>query len=142
MAEVGRPKKTLDDLPEGWKEDTLNAGKQGYSDIEIRVGILDISTSLWTRFMDEEEEFSQTITRARDYSQTWWLKHSRKELHNKEFNNKLYEMNMQNRYGWNKKTEIDHSGEIDIKTLSDEELNKQIRLAEDAIRKAEKAGRA
>jgi hypothetical protein len=122
---VGRPKKTLAELPEGWKDDVLNAGKQGYSDIEIRVGILDISNNLWGRLMEEEGEFWETITRARDYSQTWWLKHSRKELHNKEFNNKLYEMNMQNRYGWNKKTEVEHSGKIEssLTELTNEQLD-------------------
>lgn len=44
--------------------------------------------------------------------------------------------------GYIEKQQIEVSGELDIKKLSDEELNEQIRLAEDAIRKAEKAGRA
>ena len=44
--------------------------------------------------------------------------------------------------GYIEKQQIEISGELDIKKLSDEELDEQIRLAEDAIRKAEKAGRA
>lgn len=100
-----RPKKTLDDLPDNWKNDVIELGKKGGSDIEIRVEILGISNDLFNRFLSEEPEFSETIQRARDYSQSWWTRHSRKELHNKEFNNKLYEMNMMNRFGWNKKTE-------------------------------------
>ena len=43
--------------------------------------------------------------------------------------------------GYIEKQQIEVSGELDIKKLSDEELDEQIRLAEDAIRKAEKAGR-
>jgi hypothetical protein len=101
----GRPKVKLEDLPEGWVEGTLAMAEKGASDIEIRVEVLGISNDLWTRLMAEEEGFSETITYARELSEVWWIKHSRKELHNKDFNNKLYEMNMQNRFGWNKKVE-------------------------------------
>lgn len=88
-------------------------GKEGGSDVEMR-DLLGISESTWNRLIEEEEDFSRTVLRAREKSHVWWIKHSRKELHNKEFNNKLYEMNMQNRFGWNKKTETEHSGKIEI----------------------------
>lgn len=120
---VGRPKITLDDLPDGWREELVAMGKKGASDVEMRAGFLEISQGTWDRLLQEEEEFLITVQRARDCAHVWWVKHSRKELHNKDFNNKLYEMNMQNRFGWNKniKTEGELSVKIPNLKWSDEE---------------------
>jgi hypothetical protein len=101
---VGRPKIQLSDLPDGWVNSLVELCEEGGSDVEMR-DLLGISESTWNRLIEEEEEFSRTVLRAREKCHVWWIKHSRKELHNKDFNNKLYEMNMQNRFGWNKKVE-------------------------------------
>ena len=110
---MGRPKIQLSDLPNGWDDGIVELGEEGGSDVEMR-DLLGISTGTWDRLLLEEEYFLETVLRAREKSHVWWIKHSRKELHNKDFNNKLYEMNMQNRFGWNKKTETELSGKIEI----------------------------
>lgn len=123
---VGRPKITLSDLPNGWADKLIELGNEGASDIEMRVEALGISKGTWERLLEEEDEFLTSVQRARDASEVWWVRHSRKELNNKDFNNKLYEINMMNRFGWNKK--VEQSGELNIKQtnevekMSDEEL--------------------
>ena len=111
---VGRPKIKLSDLKDGWKKKLVDMGKKGASDVEMRAGFLEISQGTWDRLLEEEEEFLITVQRARDASHVWWVKHSRNELFNKDFNNKLYEMNMQNRFGWNRKQQHEHSVSKDL----------------------------
>ena len=101
---VGRPKKTLADLPLNWKELILDIKREGGSDVEVRVA-LDISTDLWDRFKKEIEEFSETIKKGNDLCEAWWLTKGR-QLENRLFNAVLWYMNMKNRFGWKDKNEL------------------------------------
>lgn len=105
---AGRPKKTLDDLPEGWKEGILALAGEGASDVELRV-YLDISIDLWYRFIKEEPEFTETIKRCSAVCEVWWQKQGRLSLRDKEFSPTLWYMNMKNRFGWADKKEVDHT---------------------------------
>lgn len=108
-----RPKEGLDTLPDGWAIEILNLYKEGAADIEIKAMIYEwrgtYSNSLWDRWIDEEEEFSQTIKMGRMMSETWWNKKGRKNLDNKEFSFTGWYMNMKNRFGWRDKQEIQQS---------------------------------
>lgn len=101
----GRPKKTLDCLPQGWQEHCLGLASEGASDVELR-HYLDISNDLWYRFMEEEPIFSETIKRCATSCQVWWEKNGRKNLDSKDFNSTLWYMNMKNRFGWKDKQEV------------------------------------
>jgi hypothetical protein len=101
---AGRPKDTLDRLPEGWKVKVLELASQGASDVEI-IDFLDISRDLFYRFLKDESEFSDTIKKAHIKCQLWWEKNARLNLDSKEFNSTLWYMNMKNRFGWADKQE-------------------------------------
>ena len=69
---MARPKKETDILPNGWKESILNLYKEGASDVEVRGLIYDwldtFSQSLWSRWIDEDEEFCELISKGRGIS--------------------------------------------------------------------------
>lgn len=112
---MGRPKKTLDILPEGWKTSILKMYEVGASDAEVKGWLLtqcgSFSNDLWTRFMEEEEDFSEAVKRGRKMSAYWWQSQGRINLENNKFNATLWYMNMKNRFGWADKQENKHKVE-------------------------------
>jgi len=108
----GRPISTLD-LPDGWALDLLSLYKSGASDVEIKAEIYSMrgsfSNDLWTRWINEEEQFSETIKIGKLLSEAWWHRSGRKNLDNKEFNYTGWYMNMKNRFGWKDNQSIDHT---------------------------------
>lgn len=117
---VGRPKEDLNSLPEGWYNDVLELYKEGGSDVEIKALIYEwrgsFSNDLWDRWIEEEDEFSETIKTGKILSEAWWNKNGRKNLQNKDFNYTGWYMQMKNRFGWadNTKTDVTTNGK-DIK---------------------------
>jgi hypothetical protein len=101
---AGRPKKNIDVLPDKWQKSILDLYREGASDVEIRAWLYDVSgsfsTDLWTRWINEEPEFSKTIKKGKDLSQAWWEKQGRIALRDKTFSPVLWYMNMKNRFGW------------------------------------------
>ena len=112
---MGRPKITLNDLPEGWKEKTIELAKVGASDVEIRAEVLDcICHETWTRLIEEEPEFSETIKKAKLLCNLWWERKGRENLENGGFSYTGWYMNMKNRFNWKDKNES--SGETKTTT--------------------------
>ena len=107
----GRPKKTLDCLPDDWEEKMYEMAAKGASDIELRV-MLHISDDLWYRFIDEEPDFSRAVKRARQLCQVWWERHGRKmAAGERDGNPTVWIFNMKNRFkdDWRDKVEQDLS---------------------------------
>lgn len=123
----GRPKKTLDDLPDGWKDIMLKIAGEGGSEVEIRVALGCISDDLWYRFIDEEPEFSRTVSTCKLICQSWWEKTGRAGLFmggkDNPFNSTVYTFNMKNRFSWADKQETKQ----DI-TSNGETLNLNVNL--------------
>lgn len=103
--EVGRPKKTLAELPEDWYNYVLTEMSQGASLEEIKA-YLSVSNDVHTRWMNEEKEYMETIKRGLELSKAWWMKKGRIELSNKEFSATLWYMNMKNRFGWKDRQDV------------------------------------
>ena len=102
---VGRPKVQLTDLPEDWQKKLVELGKEGASDVEMRVE-LGISQPLWERLIKEEPEFCITVKRAREHCQVWWEKHGRYMAAGAaDGNAAVYIFNMKNRFKWRDKPE-------------------------------------
>lgn len=102
----GRPKKTIQNLPQNWKKMVLDNMAEGASIEEIII-LLDISHDLYARLMREEEEFSETLKKGKALSKAWWLKQGRLNLFSdpKSFSFTGWYMNMKNRFGWTDKQE-------------------------------------
>ncbi|QEH36520.1 hypothetical protein OJF2_51040 [Aquisphaera giovannonii] len=137
----GRPKVTLEDLPEGWAEKALALYREGASDVEIRAEVFGgMSNDLWTRLMAEEQLFSETISAGRALSEAWWTKKGRTSLDRKDFQDRVYALHMMNRFRWDNRISNDtkltgpnggpietkHSGAVavDLQSKSLDELTK------------------
>lgn len=105
---VGRPRRELSSLDEGWQDKLLILGKQGASDIEMRFE-LGISDDVWYRWMEEEPEFTQAVKRARQACQIWWERTGRDMAIGEIGGNATtWIFNMKNRFGWKDKIEQDN----------------------------------
>lgn len=96
---VGKPRKTLTDLPTKWYDTVLIEMSEGASLEEIK-SQLSISNDLHTRLMRDEPQYSETIKKGIELSRAWWLKKGRQNLENKDFSYTGWYMNMKNRFGW------------------------------------------
>lgn len=118
MNEVGRPKETLDSLPDGWYDSILKIYKVGASDVEVKALIYEwrksFSNDLWDRWMEDEQEFSETIKVGRILSEAWWNREGRTNLSEKAFNYTGWYMQMKNRFKW--RDRVDN-------TTNDKEVN-------------------
>ncbi len=123
MAKVGRPKITTEKFPDGWQEHIINEMSQGASRAEIYAW-LNIDKEVFTRLIEEDQEFSETIKSGERQSHAWWERKGRTELDNKDFSATLWYMNMKNRFGWRDKqeTDITSGGQPIGVTVSDDQL--------------------
>lgn len=122
MNKVGRPKEDLSSLPENWHEEVLELYSEGAADVEIKALIYqwrnNFSNNLWDRWMEEEQEFWETIKKGRMLSESWWNKSGRKNLKEKDFSYTGWYMNMKNRFGWRDKQETTlQGGDKPIETI-------------------------
>jgi hypothetical protein len=126
--QVGRPRKTLNDLPNNWKLRLIEMGQEGMFDMDAKV-YLGISNDLFDRLLDEEPEFLETISKMRQLSETWWTSISRKSFQNgtsKNVNSNLYSLIMRNAY---KKNWNEAQTKVDITTGGDKiDSNKKIEI--------------
>ena len=79
--QLGRPRKTLNDLPEGWQIRLREMGQEGMLDIDAIV-YLGIGKQLFYQWVEENEIFSNAVQEMRDLSETWWSSIPRKGFKN------------------------------------------------------------
>jgi hypothetical protein len=103
---VGRPKRTLSELSENWKIDVLTLMSQGGSRIEVMT-LLGISKDLFYRWLEEEDEFSETIKEGDKACEAWWVSAGRLNLKDRNFSPVLWYMNMKNRFWLERPTRRD-----------------------------------
>jgi hypothetical protein len=112
----GRP---TDYKPE-YCQKIIELGKEGYSRAELALA-LNICKATLLSWGETHPEFLNALNTSQDYSEAWWIGKSRENSENKNFNAAVFSINMQNRFGWNKKTEV--SGSV---TLKHEDVLKQL----------------
>ncbi len=104
---VGRP--TLYN-PE-YCEQAVELLDQGKSRIEL-CRHFRVAKSTLQEWEANHPEFSAALNRGTDYSEAVWTQMGHQNLTNKDFNSRLYEINMMNRFGWMKKAQEKHEVKI------------------------------
>ncbi len=115
---VGRPRTTLNDIPDNWEHIMCDAAQNGASAVELRC-MLGVSKDAWKTLIEDYPEFSSTVKKAHDLCQVWWERCGRKmSCGEAQGNATTWIFNMKNRFGWNDKAQT----ELTVskpKTLSD-----------------------
>jgi len=124
---VGRPKVKLEDLPEGWQDNLLSMGSNGWADVEMRTE-LGICEQLFNRLVDEEPEFSRAVQYARDLSRKWWYAKGRKLAHG-EINTSLYALRMSSCHDMIPKKKI----EVDANVQDRRDPEKEYQMAKQLV---------
>jgi hypothetical protein len=132
--ERGRPKKTLKDFPNNWELSIMEMAREGCFDMDYKV-FLDISNNTFDRMLEEEPYFLETITKARQVSETFWTSIARvgfKQGNSKNINAQLLNLVLRNafKHNWNEaqtKVDITTNGkEIDSNKKIEIEIVKKI----------------
>lgn len=125
---VGRPKKTLNDLPTNWKLIVEDLGKRGRFDMDAKLA-LGLSNDTFDRFLEDEPEFLEAISLMRQYSESWWTSISIKSFEqgtSKNINSNLYALMLRNAF---KKNWNEAQTKVDITTGGDKiDSNKKIEI--------------
>ena len=110
--ELGRPKKTLKDLPEDWRDRLIELGRAGKSQ-EYMAASMGIGKELFYRFKAEEQDFSNAVSEAIGYSRMFWEDAGIEGMYmggkDNPFNATVWTFNMKNRFAWADKQEVDHT---------------------------------
>jgi len=104
---VGRPRTTINDLPEDWYEIMRECGQEGGSAAEARC-LLGIGTTAWYTLLEDSEEFREAERVRNALCEVWWERRGRDMAMGKDGNATVWIFNMKNRFGWRDRQDIDH----------------------------------
>ena len=117
---LGRPRITLTDLAENWRDVMHSIYNDGGSDAEVKVALAipparAMSNDLWDDLQEREPLFSEAVKEGRQLAEAWWTGAGRKGIFlGKDFNATTYIFNMKNRFlHWRDKHEVQHSADKD-----------------------------
>jgi len=96
---MGRPGYKLEDLPSNWKDKMLEMMSEGASISEL-CAEFNIPKSAHRRFVSQDEEYADYYEMGKTLSEAWWSKEGRLNLSNRNFNNRMWAINMFNRFNW------------------------------------------
>lgn len=132
---VGRPPKTLKDLPQGWELKLKEMGAEGMLDIDAIV-YLGISKETFYEFVKEYPDFTNAVQEMRNLSHTWWASIPRKGFKDgksKDLNSNLWHLVMRNKF----KDEWNTEKKVDI-TTGGEKIDSNKKIEIEIIRNKEK----
>lgn len=66
---------------------------------------LDIAKGTLYNWQKEHKEFLDAVEHGKDLCYAWHVKQGREHLENRQYNDRMYNLRMQNMFGWNKKVE-------------------------------------
>jgi len=125
---VGRPRTTVDDLPQDWKQIIMDCGQEGGSAVEMRC-MLGVAQTAWSTLMEDSEEFRITVSSAQDMCEVWWERQGRSMVTGSPGNATVWSLNMRNRFAW-----FDKQG-VDV-TTNGQSMRPQTIIATDPIEAA------
>lgn len=114
-------------LPEGWAKQFLEMYDVGCSDHEIMRKYA-ITPTAWKTMLNSlgESEFHEVVDYGNALAMAWWLRLGRTNINNKQFNTRLYDITMQNRFGWAQKAETTEN-ETSVSLADDDTLDRRIK---------------
>ena len=110
MADLGRPKIRLKDLPTNWRDLLVEIGRDGGTKAEAVVA-LGISHDTYLRLEREEPAFLEAERHRLALSHAWWSRHGRKMVTGEcdRGNATVWVFSMKNMFGWHDRQHLDHS---------------------------------
>ena len=108
MANIGRPRTTTADLPDGWQDIMRDCGQEGGSAVEARL-LLGIGRAGWDSLIEHEPEFAEVEAQRSDLAQVWWERIGRSMASGAAGNATVWRLNMANRYGWSDRVQQDNT---------------------------------
>lgn len=115
---IGRPRTTIDSLPDDWESIMREASQEGASAVELRC-LLGIGDTGWETLIADNEYFYRTVKECKALCQVWWERQGRKmSAGEAEGNATVWIFNMKNRFGWRDKTETEHTGSVGITQIT------------------------
>jgi len=103
---VGRPRTTLEDLPQNWEQIMVDVGQEGGSKVETMC-MLGIGDSAWDTLLANHEEFRLAERKRKLLCEMWWERQGRKMAVGADGNATVWVFNMKNRFGWRDKHDHD-----------------------------------
>lgn len=119
--------RALKRLPEDWLDQILSLYGQGCSDAEVMRELNMRPGDFRQLIMDTEScNFAEVVEIGRMLSRAWWERLGRMKISSKDINVALYNLQMQNRFGWTTKSEESKTN-IEIQSKDSDELDNEIR---------------
>lgn len=101
-----KAKELIGKLPEGWQEEFLTLYNNGAGDFEVMRDFA-ITPKAWRLLYNNisDPEFKEVVDYGHALCRAWWESEGRKALRDRQFNTRLYDLTMQNRFGWAERSE-------------------------------------
>lgn len=96
---VGRPRTTIEDLPDGWKEIMMSEAQEGGGPTAYMVK-LGIGSTAYNTLIEDSEEFRNTIEACILLCRYWWESQGRNMARGADGNATVWGLNMTNRFNW------------------------------------------
>lgn len=130
---VGRPRTTVDDLPQGWQDIMKQAAQGGGSTVTIMV-LLGIGHTAFETLLQDSEVFRRTVEACRLLAQNWHETVGRNMMVGANGNAVAWKFAMQNQFGWKDKNQVSGDPEAPLqqnvtvtkRNLSAEELKAEL----------------
>ena len=118
-------------IPETWKEDIIEIGRQGKAEVSIVV-YMGISWNTHKLLMERSPEYLKAVTSAQKLSEEWWMEIARKEWiegNSKNINSNHWSLIMRNMFKdrWSDRKDVDITSKgdkINDNTISVEIIKK------------------
>ena len=119
--------KAIKALPDKWADTMLSMYDQGCSDSEV-MRSLNITPARWDQLMLDTSmsNFSEIVEVGRMLARAYWEGMGRANVMSKRINVALYNLQMQNRFGWTTKSEESRTN-ILPENLNTDELDEKLR---------------
>lgn len=126
----GRPRTTVADLPENWKQIMMDEAQTGGSNVSLMV-VLGIHGHAFNTLIEDDINFRETVGACQLLAQHWHEKRGRDMISGANGNAVVWKFSMQNRFSWKEKTELagDQDAPVQIETKK-KDLNHEELIAE------------